>query len=863
MAGSNYVAYNIAQARSDSEQAQARNNIGAAAAPDVTALRNDVDALSNVSVYTTKGEATVAELNAGPAGIQPGWAYQCTDSGTLTDGSIAVVAGDTVAWDGTKWFPLVKSDYYATKTYAQNVAHSIAPAFDPTRNYLAGECVTYEGKIYIFRVGHYGAWSAADVYAFPIFKYVNELGRSVVFLTIVDYTNILSRLDDGEFGYNTSTNQLIEKKGNSYVVRYATKSDLFFYQNHFYAYDGAALALQKDIVANVSVAQYSRGYIATNLGVGAVVSLEPVSASDWLYSILNVSEGDIFYVTGTGGSASRLWAFVNVENKILSVASSSAVEVEKKLIAPSGVSKLIINSSKTPVHKVTKQMFYPEFADIFVNKIDSIESDLSLFEGETNDSISSINSKISDLQNATTLSGIGIENGGIVYATGNNISSATRCRTIGYLYGTTKVSVKSGFQIYTAIFYNKETKAYSRSAYVQASSATITPAANEVFRLNFAKSDSTANIDSSELKNSLFIEETWAKVVDVDNRVKAIETKRQPLVLFDYDHNLKDVSSIVSQFTMSPVSGLYSQVVSFFDGLVSSNSGYVSKVDVALQEGISYPAEWGANKMWMYKFASDNSDVYSDNNKKKKLLIIGGLHGDEMASPVNLCVFAKNLCDAVDGNYYKLRASFDVYIIPVLNVTGSLANTRTNYNGVDLNRNFPASGWTLEGYGTSTYSGPTAGSEFETQVVVSLTGSLLPDIAIDHHNYSGGKNAVYTEIYRDVQVQLAMQCGVDNAIAFSKGLPTYFGLNYKSELFGTSNSAPKVTTGKTLPHMAEWWFEQNVPFSAILEISNTIGWQGGVSGYELDWMGADTFSVGEYCFRNQILHYAQWVLDNV
>ena len=30
MAGSNYVAYNVAQARSDSEKAQARNNIGAA-----------------------------------------------------------------------------------------------------------------------------------------------------------------------------------------------------------------------------------------------------------------------------------------------------------------------------------------------------------------------------------------------------------------------------------------------------------------------------------------------------------------------------------------------------------------------------------------------------------------------------------------------------------------------------------------------------------------------------------------------------------------------------------------------------------------------------------------------------------------
>lgn len=52
-----------------------------------------------------KGPATVAQLNAGITGIQPGWTYTLTDAGTLTDGSIDVEAGDEVAWtEDEEWF---------------------------------------------------------------------------------------------------------------------------------------------------------------------------------------------------------------------------------------------------------------------------------------------------------------------------------------------------------------------------------------------------------------------------------------------------------------------------------------------------------------------------------------------------------------------------------------------------------------------------------------------------------------------------------------------------------------------------------------------------------------------------------------
>ena len=103
------------------QKSRARSNIGAASASDVSSLQTQVESLSNVSAYTVKGEATVAQLNDGPSDIQAGWTYQLTDSGTLTDGSLAVIAGDSVAWDGTKWFPLIPSQQLENTPIAEDV----------------------------------------------------------------------------------------------------------------------------------------------------------------------------------------------------------------------------------------------------------------------------------------------------------------------------------------------------------------------------------------------------------------------------------------------------------------------------------------------------------------------------------------------------------------------------------------------------------------------------------------------------------------------------------------------------------------------------------------------------------------------
>lgn len=72
------------------------------------------------------------------------------------------------------------SNVIALTTYAQNVAHSIAPPFDPTRDsehaYPAGYSVTYtDGKVYTFCVDHYGAWDASHVVLFE--KFVDKFRK--------------------------------------------------------------------------------------------------------------------------------------------------------------------------------------------------------------------------------------------------------------------------------------------------------------------------------------------------------------------------------------------------------------------------------------------------------------------------------------------------------------------------------------------------------------------------------------------------------------------------------------------------------------------------------------------------------------
>lgn len=112
---------------------------------------------------------------------------------------------------------------------------------------------------------------------------------------------------------------------------------------------------------------------------------------------------------------------------------------------------------------------------------------------------------------------------------------------------------------------------------------------------------------------------------------------------------------------------------------------------------------------------------------KKKVLMIGGIHGDELsgADLARLLVYS-----------YKSKpanANLTVMIIPEANPDGLIARTRVNSRGVDINRNFPSKSWQPD-YEKPRYNpGLNPASEPETKILMKIIESFSPNLIITFH----------------------------------------------------------------------------------------------------------------------------------
>ena len=120
---------------------------------------------------------------------------------------------------------------------------------------------------------------------------------------------------------------------------------------------------------------------------------------------------------------------------------------------------------------------------------------------------------------------------------------------------------------------------------------------------------------------------------------------------------------------------------------------------------------------------------------KKTVLVIGVFHGDE---PDGEYLINRFLSERTDT---KNRLLF----IPCLNPDGKQNNTRTNANGVDLNRNFPTKNWEPQKKDAKDeyFGGEKPASELETQFLIYIIEKYVPDLIITLHepysivNYDG------------------------------------------------------------------------------------------------------------------------------
>jgi protein MpaA len=110
------------------------------------------------------------------------------------------------------------------------------------------------------------------------------------------------------------------------------------------------------------------------------------------------------------------------------------------------------------------------------------------------------------------------------------------------------------------------------------------------------------------------------------------------------------------------------------------------------------------------------------------LLLMGGVHGDE---PEGVALAEGLLA------WLKAQAKIELpwILIPCLNVDGYKVNTRTNGNGVDLNRNYPSRNWSAEAKSERYYPGPAPGSEPEIKALVKLIQAVEPELIIHFHSW--------------------------------------------------------------------------------------------------------------------------------
>lgn len=120
---------------------------------------------------------------------------------------------------------------------------------------------------------------------------------------------------------------------------------------------------------------------------------------------------------------------------------------------------------------------------------------------------------------------------------------------------------------------------------------------------------------------------------------------------------------------------------------------------------------------------------YSFGTHGPRVLIVGGVHGDEPEG----VVAAQGILAALNESFnYKLQ----VIVIPEFNPEGILNKLRMNSAGVDLNRNLPTKDWSPIAAKERYFPGKTAGSEPENKALVHLLDAEKYDLIISLHSWN-------------------------------------------------------------------------------------------------------------------------------
>lgn len=159
--------------------------------------------------------------------------------------------------------------------------------------------------------------------------------------------------------------------------------------------------------------------------------------------------------------------------------------------------------------------------------------------------------------------------------------------------------------------------------------------------------------------------------------------------------------------------------------------------------GISGESSWSINsRATCYDSFSIGQSVqgksiiaYRFGSGANAILYVGGVHGNEQN--------AKRLMDKwiaeLNANPDKIPVNRSIVVIPLVNPDGYAKNSRTNANGINLNRNFPANNWKMtikepSGAILQQGGGATPLSEPEANALASYVKALRPLMVMSYHS---------------------------------------------------------------------------------------------------------------------------------
>ena len=240
--------------------------------------------------------------------------------------------------------------------------------------------------------------------------------KDVIVLKVIQAYNVIGSLNIGEFGYNTTSNEVVLKTIDNVAITFEPNIyTIYKYNGHDYKYNGTTLVLDTIEIVDASTLEYDQG--GFTFVTGAENRLSTRIKSKYINKEINLSLPDGFVVKGYCYFSKTDGSFVSgTDSNIVKLPNSntyvvgSADYLTRIVVARTNASA---NISPSDIMLETNVPFYKKNIDTLT------------FE-----------------QGALTV-------------TGNNTEQDKRLRSVGFISGVMKIGLPSNVKVYRQCFYSK------------------------------------------------------------------------------------------------------------------------------------------------------------------------------------------------------------------------------------------------------------------------------------------------------------------------------------------------------------------------------------------------------------------------